>query len=458
MTKYVSIKSALRFIPKPLFQQSTELDFLSWMLDAYRELDLPATLESKVQIFEIVDGKLELPEEIKTINCVSWQQSNPTEKDKSDYIESISTIDTVETTEVTTTNTVIPTTVFNGSPTNTLGNSIIPAVPTVSNCNVTIFKCPVSNVSTKLNSVKLNINKTIINSLDIYLKSPQHEVISISSFALSGSSNFTETVFKDGFPLPFPTSSGPYTGTFGPAGIASSTCASMPVATYATFDSMSAGQNGDWELYINTEFDDDDPGEMISWELTFETPEPTTVTTTVSTVVSTSQTEPNLYPIYYKQFLNSTYFKNHYTPLLYKGNNSDLLCPSCPNKYSNCQNVFSIDKNRILHTNINSGYLCIEYDTEMLDEEGNFLIIDLTEIKRYLAYYAEALHWRERAAVKEQSAANMAQDALTKAELYFKKSRGILLLSGINPQNVAAAQSDGYQKYLKMPERYVYSR
>lgn len=270
MTKYVSLKSALRFIPKPLFQQSTELDFLSWMLDAYRELDLPVTLESKVQIFEIVDGKLQIPEEVKTINLISYLHTNPSTTDLNSFTDCI--------------------------------------------CNA--------------------------------------------------------------------------------------------------------------ESNANTE----------------------------------DTNNPCQYTLAYKQFIDSPYYKNNYTPLLYKGNNSDLLCSNCPNKYSECQNVFSIDKNRILRTNIDSGYLCIEYDTEMMDCDGDFLIVDITELKRYLAYYAEAQHWRERAAVKEQSAMNMAQDALTKAEIYFKKIRGILLMSGINPQNITSAQYDGYQKYLKLPEKYVYSR
>ena len=270
MTKYVSLKAALRFIPKPLFQQSTELDFLSWMLDAYRELDLPTTLETKVQIFEITDGTLKIPEEVKVINLITYLDSTPSENDVSSFIDCI--------------------------------------------CD------PESNANTE------------------------------------------------------------------------------------------------------------------------------------------DTNNPCQYTLAYKQFIGSSYYKNNYKPLLYKGNNSTLLCDSCPNKYSECQNVFSIDKNNMLHTNIKSGYFCIEYDTEMKDDDGQFLIMDLTEVKRYLAYYAEACHWRERAAVKEQSAMNMAQDALTKAEIYYKKARGIILLSGINPQNITSAQYDNYQNYLKMPEKYVYSR
>lgn len=270
MIKYVSIKSALRFIPRPLFQQSTDLDFLSWMLDGYRLLDLPVTSENKIQIYEIVDGKLELPQEMKEINLITYLESTPSTTDLDSLL----------------------------------------------NC--------VCDRETDSNE--------------------------------SDSNNICK------------------------------------------------------------------------------------------------------YTIAYKQFLTSPYYVNNYAPLLFVGNNSSLLCDSCPNKYSSCKNTFSIDKNNILRTSITKGYLCIDYSTEMIDDSGDFLILDLTEVKQFLAYYAIAKHWEERASVKEQSAGNIAQDALVKAETWLKKARGVLLLRGINPQSISDAQYDGYQNLLKIPEEYVYAR
>lgn len=271
MIKYVSIKSALRFIPKPLFRQSNELDFMSWMLDAYRELDLPATFENKVQIFEIDNGKLELPQEIKEINLISYLANEPSNNDIYSLTDCI--------------------------------------------CN------PESNA-----------NEEDTNN-------------------------------------------------------------------------------------------------------------------------------PCQYTLSYKMFLTSSYYKNNYAPLLYVGNRTQsLLCNDCPNLHSSCKNTFTIDKDNILHTNLDKGYLCIDYTTEMVDENGEFLILDLTEVKRYLAYYAEYQHWRERAAVKEQSAGNMAQDALIKAETWLKKCRGILILRGINPHDIANVQGGAFNRLINLPEKYVYSR
>jgi hypothetical protein len=269
MINYISIKSALRFIPKPLFSQSTDLDFMSWMLDGYRQLDVPQIYESKVKIVEIVNGSVELPQEIKEINLITYLDKEPTETD----------------------------------------------IYSLTDC--------ICNTESNANDADTN--------------------------------------------------------------------------------------------------------------------------------------NPCQYTLAYKQFLDSAYYKNNYSPLLYKGNSSTLLCSNCPNHYAKCQNVFTIDKNNILHTNINSGFLCLDYDTEMKND-SDFLILDLTEIKQFLAYYAIAKHWEERASIKEQSADRMAQDALIKAETYLKKARSIVIMRGINPQNITSAQYDGYQHYLKLPERYVYSR
>ena len=81
MIKYVSIKSALRFIPRSLFDQSTDSDFMSWMLDAYRQLDIPIALESKVKILELTNGTLEIPEDVKEINLITYLDKEPSDTD-----------------------------------------------------------------------------------------------------------------------------------------------------------------------------------------------------------------------------------------------------------------------------------------------------------------------------------------------------------------------------------------
>lgn len=272
MIKYVSIKSALRFVPKPLFNHSDELDFLSWMLDAYRMLDLPVTMENKIQIFEIENGKVSLPDDLKEINSITYMDTNPSQSDTDSFVDCI--------------------------------------------CNA--------------------------------------------------------------------------------------------------------------ESNANTE----------------------------------DTNNPCQYTLAYKQFLDSPYYQNNYKPLKFIGNyGTSLLCSDCPNRFcSECNNVFSIDKNRNIRTNIDSGFLCIDYATEMTNDSGEYLIQDLTELKQYLAYYAVAKHWEERASIRETGADKSAQEYLSKAEIFFKKCRSILIMRGINPTAVSEAQYDNYQKLLQIPEKYVYSR
>lgn len=457
MNRYTSIRSALRFIPRNLYDRSTDLDFLTWMLDAFRQLDLPVTYDSKINIFEIDNHRIVLPEDIREIKSVYWLKSNPSQKDIDDLlVSSVKTIDTTTTVQTNVKSTVIPKNVFTGSSTNNLGTSTIPGATTP--CSKVTFDCNVTGVTKKPTSIKLNINKQIINSLDIFLVSPNGECIAISKFALSGSSNFTDTIFKDGFPLPFNTATGPYTGTFGPVGAATSSCSAMPIATLNTFSQFTLGQNGIWKLHVTDKFNGD-IGTMIGWELTFDVADPTTVNETTTVVTNTSETEPKLLPVYYRQFLDSNYFKNNYILLQYKGNGSNsLLCNNCPNKHAVCQHTFTVDKYNVLRTNLKDGFICIDYFTEMKDEHGDFLIPDLTELKQYLAYYAMAKHWEERAMVKEQSADRIAQDMFIKAEMFFKKIRGILIMRGINPNDITNMQFDGYNQWIKIPERYVFAR
>lgn len=270
MITYTPLAAALRYIPKPLYSYSTEADFLSWMLDGYRELNLNSRYEGKVQIFEIHDNKIVLPQEIKEINMVTH-----------------------------------------------------------------MFKQPIS---------------ADINSLTDCLCNPD--------------------------------------------------LASSPEDTNAVCS----------------------------------------------------------YSLSYKLFLDSSYYNNNYTPLRYVGNSSSILCKNCPNKNTPCQQTFTVDSNRVLHTSLCEGFLCIDYDTEVTDEDGNILIPDIQALRQYLSYFAQARHWEERAAIKEQSAPQMFQDYLAKAEIYLRKVRGIDGLRRLDANSISGMQWDGYQKLIKIPEQYVYSR
>lgn len=78
MRNFISIKSILSRVPKPLLEESPDVDWQDWFVDALRLLPGVTYLESKIQIFEIINGKVELPKYVRQINDVRYMCSEPT--------------------------------------------------------------------------------------------------------------------------------------------------------------------------------------------------------------------------------------------------------------------------------------------------------------------------------------------------------------------------------------------
>ena len=177
--------------------------------------------------------------------------------------------------------------------------------------------------------------------------------------------------------------------------------------------------------------------------------------------ITTESTEPEPeignYSIAYKLFLESPYYNNNYKILQYKGNGA-YLCKNCPNKKANCQETYTVDYNKTLHTSLKEGYLCIDYDTEIKDLNGDILIPDYPELRQFLVFYCIAKHWEERSMMSEQNANRMADDYLVKAEIYLNKLKGSAKLRAIDANSITLLQGGQYQKLIKIPGAYVYSR
>jgi len=94
MKSFITLRSLLGRIPKSLFEESQEVDFLDWMMDGLKLLPSTLQYEPKIELFEFTNGKLQLPKYVKQINSVYWQKENPSE----DCIKSLedSCIPTVE--------------------------------------------------------------------------------------------------------------------------------------------------------------------------------------------------------------------------------------------------------------------------------------------------------------------------------------------------------------------------
>ena len=170
---------------------------------------------------------------------------------------------------------------FNGSTTNTAGNSAIPSVGT-GGCGVepqtavtggTTFNNTVAGLTNQtVQSVQLNLTHTWDGDLNIFLQAPNGQRISLSQGNGGTGDNFTNTVFIDAAPTPITAGAAPFTGSFRPQGtIGTYTCGASIAQTVGSLVAFTTAQNGTWQLRI---FDSagGDSGTMISWSITFAPP------------------------------------------------------------------------------------------------------------------------------------------------------------------------------------------
>lgn len=164
------------------------------------------------------------------------------------------------------------------------------------------------------------------------------------------------------------------------------------------------------------------------------------------------------YTINYKLFLDSVYFKRNYVPLKYSGTGDEsMLCASCPNRFvKDCAYTFVVDKDKVLHTTIKEGFLCIDYDTEL--SGVNCIIPDYAEIKDFLIKYAIMKHWEDRSFTKEESARQMYNEYAPKVDIAFRRARGAINSRLLDPNTIQEINSHTLRRLIKLPETYVYSR
>ncbi len=174
---------------------------------------------------------------------------------------------------------------FNGSTTNTAGNSLIPSAGT-GTCGVlpqstggTIFNNAVAGLAAGalVQSVQINLTHTFDNDLDIFLRAPNGQMLELTSDNGGSGDNYTNTVFQTGSPS-ITGGVAPFTGTFAPEGTLTASCDGV-VGTIAALGAFTAAQNGTWQLVIQDDLGGD-TGTMLAWSITFLAPTGCTVTLT----------------------------------------------------------------------------------------------------------------------------------------------------------------------------------
>lgn len=108
--------------------------------------------------------------------------------------------------------------------------------------------------------------------------------------------------------------------------------------------------------------------------------------------------------ITYKMWLDSPYYKDNYKIIRYTGTDKSMIKKSCPNTWATCSESFVVTPNKTMYLSIDSGFLSIDFDAPVCDEDGDILIPDIQILHEFLIAYAISKHWENRQFSKEEQA------------------------------------------------------
>jgi len=160
------------------------------------------------------------------------------------------------------------------------------------------------------------------------------------------------------------------------------------------------------------------------------------------------------YTINYKIFLDSAMYQKNFKPLKYVGTvGKDVICGKCRNRFCHdCNETFSVDKNKVLWTSIQEGFLCIEY-TARMEENDRILIVDDPRVKRFLRTYAIA-NTLENRDLQESNTKYL--QYLRQAEIALASAKGARILRGLDHNFISeiAFTQTYHQRFLRNPRIY----
>lgn len=136
--------------------------------------------------------------------------------------------------------------------------------------------------------------------------------------------------------------------------------------------------------------------------------------------------------VYHHLFLNSDYYLSQYKPMQYKGIRltDNYICNV---EWGGCNGFYSIDSTgQYLTVSEPNGYIVIEYYAELQDDNGNFLIPDMEELKLAMSHYVVAQYYRDRVTNAEQNSNQLYMQNLQQAKTWLMDARAQLIGSNIN--------------------------
>lgn len=155
-------------------------------------------------------------------------------------------------------------------------------------------------------------------------------------------------------------------------------------------------------------------------------------------------------------FCNTAYYNNCFEPLKYNGN-SNPLCESCGDaRLKRCRGTYQVDSNRNIIPSVFDGYLCVFYSRPIKDDNGNYLVIELEEVLKYLAYYASFMEVMNRMLLHEEATVSWYDKFMDLSDTYYLKAIGALRLRGLDVNAINAIKFTGTpnQTLIRLPNSY----
>jgi len=160
----------------------------------------------------------------------------------------------------------------------------------------------------------------------------------------------------------------------------------------------------------------------------------------------------------YQMWLDSPYFKENFKTLKFIGTDKSLVKNSCGCWTTTCSETFIITPMKTMHLSLDSGWICINYDTPVCDENDDLLIPDHAILHEFLVAHAIYKHWENRQFTKEEQAGNFYQDYRQKQALLLRQAKGDYLLRNTNIYTVSEIVGGNYRKLISLPEILFYAR
>jgi hypothetical protein len=160
----------------------------------------------------------------------------------------------------------------------------------------------------------------------------------------------------------------------------------------------------------------------------------------------------------YMAFLNSTLYNTYFYPLSYIPHTKPSnICKFCISQmFDSCVDTYSVDEDKILYSSLKTGFICVDYNTEVLSSDGDYLIPKDENLLQFLARYAEEDFLRSRVHMHEQGALAIYEMAKRETGLAKRRAWGSRLLKNADINKIMAVSSTMSPTFLmtKLPQIY----